>query len=151
MISESEIPDVDYDDLAPNTRAVEDENPFATMMSSFDEAADKLGLDPDVYAILRKPDREIQVSLPVHLDDGAIRFDGTTAVYEAAMLLDRPAMRGDGDYATIAGFVLDPLLAKIFASIGIPTAPAPRTDLLPLVQYQAPICPGCTAGTKACQ
>jgi hypothetical protein len=47
--------------------------------------------------------------------------------------------------AQFAGFVLDPLLAKIFASIGIPTAPAPRTDLLPLVQYQAPICPGCTA------
>lgn len=72
MISESEVPGVDYDDLAPKTYTVEDENPFATMMSSFDEAADKLGLDPDVYAILRKPDREIQVSLPVHLDDGTL-------------------------------------------------------------------------------
>jgi glutamate dehydrogenase (NAD(P)+) len=72
VISESEIPDVDYDDLAPNTHSVEDENSFATMMASFDEAADKLGLDPDVYAILRKPDREIQVSLPVHLDDGTL-------------------------------------------------------------------------------
>jgi glutamate dehydrogenase (NAD(P)+) len=72
VISESEIPDVDYDDLAPNTRAVEDENPFSTMMASFDEAADKLGLDPDVYAILRKPDREIQIALPVHLDDGTL-------------------------------------------------------------------------------
>jgi len=47
--------------------------------------------------------------------------------------------------AQFAGFVLDPLLAKIFASLGIPVAPAPRTDLLPLVQYQAPICPGCAA------
>ena len=28
--------------------------------------------------------------------------------------------------------------------IGIPVAPAPRTDLLPLVQYAPPICPGCT-------
>ena len=52
---------------------------------------------------------EDAVPMPVHLDDGAIRFDGTTAVDEAAMLLDRPAMRGDGDYATIAGFVLDHL------------------------------------------
>ncbi len=42
-----------------------------------------------------------------------------------------------------AKFVLDPLLAKIFASIGVPVPPAPRTDLLPLVQYMAPICPGC--------
>lgn len=49
------------------------------------------------------------VPMPVHLDDGAIRFDGTTAVDEAAMLLDLPGMRGDGDYATIAGFVLDRL------------------------------------------
>ena len=52
---------------------------------------------------------EDAVPMPVHLDDGAIHFDGTTAVDEAAMLIDMPAMRGDGDYATIAGFVLDRL------------------------------------------
>ncbi|MGC2661339.1 MAG: DUF4331 domain-containing protein [Bryobacteraceae bacterium] len=44
-----------------------------------------------------------------------------------------------------ASFVLNPLLATIFGSIGIPVPPAPRTDLLPLVLYQAPICPGCTS------
>jgi len=44
-----------------------------------------------------------------------------------------------------APFFLDPLLAKIFASIGIPVPSAPRLDLLPLVQYNAPICPGCGA------
>jgi hypothetical protein len=42
-------------------------------------------------------------------------------------------------------FFLNPLLAQIFSSIGIPVPAAPRTDLLPLVQYMAPICPGCTA------
>ena len=42
-----------------------------------------------------------------------------------------------------ANFFLNPLLAQIFASIGIPVPPAPRLDLLPLVQYNAPICPGC--------
>jgi hypothetical protein len=43
-----------------------------------------------------------------------------------------------------ANFFLDPLLAHLFASIlNIPVPPAPRTDLLPLVQYRAPICPGC--------
>ena len=43
-----------------------------------------------------------------------------------------------------ANFFLDPLLAHLFASIlGIPIPPAPRIDLLPLVQYTAPICPGC--------
>ena len=44
-----------------------------------------------------------------------------------------------------ASFFLNPLLAQIFAGIGIPVPPAPRTDLLPLVQYNAPICPGCSA------
>ncbi len=47
--------------------------------------------------------------------------------------------------AQFANFVLNPLLAQIFSSMGIPVPPAPRTDLLLLVQYMAPICPGCTA------
>ena len=43
-----------------------------------------------------------------------------------------------------ANFFLDPLLAHLFASIlNIPVPPPPRTDLLPLVQYMPPICPGC--------
>ena len=49
----------------------------------------------------------------------------------------------DGQFASL---FLDPLLAKVFASLGIPVPPAPRSDLLPLVQYRAPICPGCAAG-----
>ncbi len=42
-----------------------------------------------------------------------------------------------------ASFFLDPLLAHLFQALGIPVPPAPRTDLLPLVQYVPPICPGC--------
>jgi hypothetical protein len=43
-----------------------------------------------------------------------------------------------------ANFFLDPLLAHLFSSVlNIPVPAAPRTDLLPLVQYTAPICPGC--------
>ena len=45
-----------------------------------------------------------------------------------------------------ANFVLDPLLAQLFSSVlGIPVPPAPRNDLLLLVQYEPPICPGCGA------
>jgi len=58
---------------------------------------------------------------------------------------DRFSMDSPENDAQFANFLLDPLLAKIFVSIGIPTPAAPRTDLLPLVQYRAPICPGCTA------
>jgi hypothetical protein len=44
-----------------------------------------------------------------------------------------------------ANFVLNPLLPQIFTTLGLQVPAAPRTDLLPLVQYMAPICPGCTA------
>jgi len=52
--------------------------------------------------------------------------------------MDEP--ENDGQFAN---FFLDPVLAQVFASLGIPVPPAPRTDLLPLVIYTAPICPGC--------
>ena len=49
--------------------------------------------------------------------------------------------QNDGRFAS---FFLDPLLAHVYSSVlNIPIPPAPRTDLLPLVQYIAPICPGC--------
>lgn len=67
----------DGEDLLPLTPPLDDESPFATMMSSFDEAARQLEIDADAYAILRKPDREIAVSVPVKLDDGHLAvFDG---------------------------------------------------------------------------
>jgi hypothetical protein len=43
-----------------------------------------------------------------------------------------------------ANFVLNPTLAAVLGSAGIPVAPNPRTDLLLLVQYAPPICPACT-------
>jgi Domain of unknown function (DUF4331) len=43
-----------------------------------------------------------------------------------------------------ANFLLNPLAPQILSTLGLPVPPAPRTDLLPLVQYMAPICPGCT-------
>ena len=56
---------------------------------------------------------------------------------------DRFSMDDPKNDGQFANYFLDPLLAHIFASIGIPVPSAPRTDLLPLVQYVAPICPGC--------
>ena len=56
---------------------------------------------------------------------------------------DRFSMDDPKNDGQFANYFLDPLLAHIFASIGIPVPSAPRTDLLPLVQYMAPICPGC--------
>jgi len=58
---------------------------------------------------------------------------------------DRFSMDEPYNDAQFANFFLDPLVPHILASIGLSVPPAPRTDLLPLVQYVAPICPGCTA------
>jgi Domain of unknown function (DUF4331) len=58
---------------------------------------------------------------------------------------DRFSMDQPYNDSQFASFFLNPLLAQIFGSIGIPVPPPPRTDLLPLVQYNAPICPGCSA------
>ncbi len=73
----SEILDSEAAELLPSTPELDDESPFATMMSLFDEAAARLGIAPSNYAILRKPDREITVAVPIHLDDGSWTvFDG---------------------------------------------------------------------------
>ncbi|MBV9504400.1 MAG: DUF4331 domain-containing protein [Acidobacteriia bacterium] len=58
---------------------------------------------------------------------------------------DRWSMDEPKNDAQFGQFFLNPLLAQVFSSIGVPVAPAPRTDLLILAQYQAPICPGCSA------
>jgi hypothetical protein len=56
---------------------------------------------------------------------------------------DRFSMDQPKNDAQFANFVLNPVLATVFGSIGYPVAPPPRTDLLILAQYEAPICPGC--------
>jgi hypothetical protein len=58
---------------------------------------------------------------------------------------DKFSMDDPKNDAQFANFFLNPLLATVFGTIGIPVPPAPRTDLLPLVIYAAPICPGCGA------
>jgi glutamate dehydrogenase (NAD(P)+) len=42
------------------------------MMSRFDHAADLLQLDHDLYKVLRVPNREITIYIPVFMDDGRI-------------------------------------------------------------------------------
>ncbi len=58
--------------ILPTTPILDEESPFATMMSLFDEAAAILGVAPDNYAILRKPDREVAVAVPFRTDDGKL-------------------------------------------------------------------------------
>jgi glutamate dehydrogenase (NAD(P)+) len=55
----------------------DEKNPFEAMSERFDRAAQLLGLDTDLYAVMRVPSREIKVYIPVRMDTGHIQvFEG---------------------------------------------------------------------------
>jgi glutamate dehydrogenase (NAD(P)+) len=49
-------------------------NPFRTAQGLFDNAAERLGLDPEARRILRWPMREQRVTVPVRMNDGNFRI-----------------------------------------------------------------------------
>ena len=52
--------------VAVASSAKKDEfNPFLSMAKGFDQAAELLGLDEGMREVLRQPDRELKVSLPM--------------------------------------------------------------------------------------
>lgn len=58
-------------------KATDEKNPFEAMSERFDRAAQLLGLDPDLYAVMRVPSRELKVYIPVKMDTGHIKvFEG---------------------------------------------------------------------------
>ena len=63
--------------MVDDVRRIHEANPFEAMMARFDRAAQLLDLDPDLYAVLRVPTREIKVYIPVRMDSGRIEvFEG---------------------------------------------------------------------------
>jgi len=48
-------------------------NPFEIAKQQLKMACDRLGVDPVVYEILSKPQKVIEVSIPVKMDDGSVR------------------------------------------------------------------------------
>ena len=64
---------------------LDEDNPFEAMMARFDFAAEQLNLDPGLYRILRHPDKQIIVSIPVQLDNGEIEvFTGYRVLYNSS-------------------------------------------------------------------
>ena len=60
-------------------------NPFTIAQQQLDEAASVLGLDSASHQMLRQPQRELHVSLPVRMDDGTTRiFSGYRVQYNDA-------------------------------------------------------------------
>ncbi|MEP6947023.1 MAG: Glu/Leu/Phe/Val dehydrogenase [Acidobacteriota bacterium] len=55
----------------------DEKNPFEAMSERFDRAARLLGLEEDLYTVMRVPSREIKVYIPVRMDTGHIQvFEG---------------------------------------------------------------------------
>ncbi len=52
--------------------ALDDDNPFEAMMARFDHAAELLDLDPGIYRILRVPEKQMIISVPIQRDNGEI-------------------------------------------------------------------------------
>lgn len=59
---------------------------FEDALRRVDEAAEKLNLDRNIYKILRKPKKQVIVSIPVEMDDGSVEvFEGYRVHYNVAM------------------------------------------------------------------
>jgi glutamate dehydrogenase (NAD(P)+) len=62
-----------------------EENPFEAMMERFDHAAKILTLDPGLYKVLRNPEKQIIVSLPVVRDNGELEvYTGYRVLYNTS-------------------------------------------------------------------
>jgi glutamate dehydrogenase (NAD(P)+) len=52
--------------------AIQETNPFAAVVAFFERAADHIGLEEEMREILRSSYREVQVQVPVRMDDGSV-------------------------------------------------------------------------------
>ncbi len=61
-------------------------NPFLMAQKQVKTACDKLGVDPAVYEILKQPQKVLEVSIPVKMDDGSVQvFTGYRSQHNNAV------------------------------------------------------------------
>ncbi len=64
---------------------LDEDNPFEAMMARFDHAATLLSLDEGIYRMLRAPEKQIIVSVPIQRDSGDIEvFTGYRVIHNTA-------------------------------------------------------------------
>ncbi|TDI71659.1 MAG: Glu/Leu/Phe/Val dehydrogenase [Bacteroidetes bacterium] len=72
------------------------ENPFESMMSRFQVASQALGLDDEVYNVLKSPAKQVQVSLPITMDDSSIQvFEGFRVIHSNILGPSKGGIRYD--------------------------------------------------------
>jgi glutamate dehydrogenase/leucine dehydrogenase len=75
---------------------VDKENPFEAMMSRFQTASQLLGLEEEVYNVLKSPAKQVIVSLPVTMDDGTIKvFEGYRVIHSTILGPSKGGIRFD--------------------------------------------------------
>jgi glutamate dehydrogenase (NAD(P)+) len=63
----------------------DEEQPFEAMMSRFDRAAELLGLSEGMYRVLRTPEKQLIVAVPVLMDSGEIQvYEGYRVLYNTS-------------------------------------------------------------------
>jgi glutamate dehydrogenase (NAD(P)+) len=71
--------------LDVRARAADEASPFAAMLVRYERAARLLDLEPGIDAILRHPERQIVVSVPVQMDAGHVEvFTGYRVIHNTA-------------------------------------------------------------------
>lgn len=72
------------------------ENPFEAMMSRFQVASQILGLEEEIYNVLKSPAKQVIVSLPVTMDDGSIKvFEGFRVIHSNILGPSKGGIRYD--------------------------------------------------------
>ncbi|MGF1636018.1 MAG: Glu/Leu/Phe/Val dehydrogenase [Cyclobacteriaceae bacterium] len=72
------------------------ENPFESMMSRFRIASQHLNLKEEVFNVLKSPDKQVIVSLPITMDDGTIRvFEGYRVIHNNVLGPSKGGIRYD--------------------------------------------------------
>ena len=74
------------------------ENPFESMMSRFEIASRTLGLDEEVYNVLKSPAKQVVVTLPITMDNGSINvFEGYRVIHSNILGPSKGGVRYDID------------------------------------------------------
>jgi glutamate dehydrogenase/leucine dehydrogenase len=82
--------------IEPAPLSKDRENPFEAMMSRFHVASQILGLEDEIYNVLKNPARQVIVSLPVTMDDGAIKvFEGYRVIHSTILGPSKGGIRFD--------------------------------------------------------
>jgi glutamate dehydrogenase (NAD(P)+) len=72
------------------------ENPFESMMSRFRIAAEHLGLNEETYNVLKSPDKQVIINIPIPMDDGSIRvFEAYRVIHNNVLGPSKGGVRFD--------------------------------------------------------